>query len=63
MGDLHGPELKVLAITSAHLRVVRAQLYTVAPDWEGGWEMECTCVPGDAELFDDLLVVPHTESH
>lgn len=47
MGDLHGPELKVLPITSAHLHVVRAQLYTVAPDWEGGWEMESTCVPGE----------------
>lgn len=39
MGDLHEPDQEVITATSAHLSVVRAQLYTVTPNWEGSWEL------------------------
>lgn len=62
MGDLHGPDLEVITIASAHLLVVRTQY--IQSRLTGRKAGKCSLAMSQkVRLLDNQLVVSHIESH
>lgn len=63
MGDLHGPDLEVITITSAHLLVVRTQYTQSCLTGNKAGKCSLAVSQEKVRLLDNQLVVSHIESH